>query len=640
MDSLMSIFNTAAEVATWMGYASAVAIPIVGSYLAWTKGPRQLQPENGTARVISARHWPKFWEKGKIVARDGAEMYLKWGASSASDIPLNTFRVDVARKGKDQALTLDDKVKAEVAAEFYVRVDSSSPASIIQAMESLGGDIDERKITEYCTPKFDAALRQAAAKMQIEQIQTEREQFRTTVKDALDSLKDDGLILVDVALRQLNQSPVEDFDPNNYFDAQGLEKVTKIVEQSKKIINDTKEEATTQIKTRNKDEEIRRLTIAEEQKKATLAQAERVRQLEAEQAKRVAEIEAENTKMANLAHIKAEEETESRRIAMQQQVGVAEEQKQQALKVANEARLKAEQEAAIGRQKAVDLAERDKQIALHAKAQEEADAEKAANEKKAEAVEAAEAVKTAQQVAEAERGKRVEVIKAQQEAEKATAAEKIAADARVYVAEQAAKAAKTEATGVADALKIESEADAAAAKLRAEAAYEEEFKRLKALADGKAADADATRASNEAQNALSDEARKHLADLARIQVTPEVVGKVMALATAIKSFNVVSMDGVSLPGMGGGTSGPGIPATGGGSGNVVDQIIEGFMKVAVTKPMMEKLMQGFGGDPGIAAMLPDIATVTGGPANDDPKHRPVVPAAPAPTPLASGPGVA
>lgn len=624
LESLSSVFNAVVFYGV-AGTTAAIAIPLL-----WFKGPRQLKPENQTAKIITARGWPNVFTKGKIVAKDGAEMYLGWGASDIGDIPLGTFSVPVVRKGKgeDPALTLADKVKAELTAEFLVRVDTSSKEKMIRAMETLQGTITKESIAQYCTPKFDDALRTAAAKMSIEELQSEREQFRQTVREALKTLEEDGLVLSDVLLRQLNQSPIGDFEKDNYFDAQGLKKVVQVIEESKKIINDTEQSSKTQIQERNKDEEIKRLAITEQQTKETLSQNERVQQMQAEQAKRVAEIKAENDKMAKLAQLKAEEEMESRRITKEQQVGVAEEQKQQALKVANETRQRAEQEATIARQKQIELAERDKQIALNAKALEEAEAEKAANEKRAEAVEAAEAVTTARLVAEAERNKQVEVIKAQQEAEKTTAAQKIDADSRVYIAEQNAKAAKTEAAGLADALKIESGAEAEAAKLEAQGAYEKEFQRLKAVADGKLADADAIRKLNEAQNALSAEAMRHFADLKRIEITPEVVGKVMALASAIKAFNIVSMDGVSFPGMNG-TAAPGGAAP---SGNVFDQIIEGLVKVAVTKPTLEKFIETFGGDKGVAAMMPNIGTAADAlippAANDDAKK----PAAPAPVP--------
>lgn len=587
METLSGIFNVAANVGAWVGYVSAVAVPVIGGYLAWFKGPRQLKAENDVARVVTARQWPNIFKKSKIVAKDGAKMYLNWGASQPSEIPLETFRVDVTRKGKDSALTLEDKVKAEVNAEFFVRVDTSSDETIIRALESLGGAIDSNKISDYCTPKFDAALRSAAAKMQIEQVQTEREQFRNSVKEALDTLKDDGLVLIDVALRQLNQSPLEDFDPNNFFDAQGLKKVTGIIEESKQTINDTKQKAETAILERNKEEQVRRLTITEQQREATLGQAERVSKMESEQAKRIAEIQAKTKEESRTAEIRSEQAVEQARIAKDQQVAVSEEGKQAAVAVARTERERKTREAEIGTK-----------IVLHAKAQEEADAERAANEKRAEAVEAEESVVTARQVAEANRSKQIEVIASEADAQKAAAAERIAAETRVAVAEMG----KREATEQAEAVLIEARAAKEAAQLAAEGAYADVFQKAKAVADGKMADAEAQKALNEAINNLSDAAKQHLVDMARINMTPEAIREAMKAVEKIDGISITSMDGMA--GAFGGVAGTVDGGQNNGGGDPMAQLVNGLVRYKLTEPLLEKVIGSVGGDKAIARNVP------------------------------------
>jgi len=587
---LTGVFNVAVQTATYAAYASAVALPILGTYWAYTKGPRQLVPENGTARVVTARSWPNIFDKDKIVARDGAKMYMKWGASEISDVPLSTFRVPIERKGKDSALTLLDKVKAEVNAEFFVRVDTSSDESIIQALESLGGEIDEDKIKDYCTAKFDAALRAAAAKMEIEQIQTERESFRNSVKEALDSLKDDGLILVDVSLRQLNQSPLEDFDPNNFFDAQGLKKVTEFIEASKKNVNDTKQEAETQIRDRNKQEAIRRLTIEEEQKQATLQQEERIKNMESEQAKRVAEITAKTNQETQTAHITSERAIDQARISKEQEVGVAEEQKQKAIAIAREERTRVTEEATIARK-----------IALHAKAGDEADAEKLANEKKAEAVAAAEAVTTERAVAEANRTKQIDVIAATGAAEKLAATDRTAADARLYVSQKNAETAEVDAK----ALLTEAQAAKEASVLAADGTFAETFRKLEAIAAGKSADAKAQLEVNEALSKLSPEAMLHLQNIARISMTPEAIRESMRAVEKIGGINITSMDGMS------GMFGAAANQNGGGGGiipsdpsNPMAQMVSALMMAKMSEPLLKKIIDGVGGDTDMARFVP------------------------------------
>jgi len=580
METLTSLFSTAAGVTGWIGTAAAVVLPPALAYLFW---PRQLKAENDVAAVVTARHWPNIFNKDKIVARNGAQLYTKWGSSSESSVPLNTFKVEIIRKGKDEALTLSDKVKVEVTAEFFVRVENSDEG-IITALQSLGGKIGQEQITEYCTPKFDAALRAAASQMDIEKIQTDRAHFREMVTKALDSLKADGLELTDVSLRQLNQSPLEHFDKNNYFDAQGLKIVTQTIQDSRKIVNDSEQNATTLIQERNKDEEIKRLAIAELQQKATLDQGQRVKQMQAEQARTIAEVTADNERKSRMAQIVAE-----------QQVGVAEQEKMRAIAIAQ-----------AEREKTAGSAEVDKKIVLHAKAGEEADAETAANQRRALAAAAEASVATARQVAEADRAKQIQVIEAEAEAEKEAAAGRIAAQNRVFIAEQG----KLEALAEAEAIRTNAQAAKDAAALEAQGAYEKAFQILKAQADGKAAEAVAQAALNEAVNKLSPEARQYLVDMARVEITPEAIREAMKPVEKIGNISVTSMNG-GLGGMFGGAAGvdaDGKAVAGPASGGMMGEIVQAMLYAEAAKPMLARALEQFGGDKKIADNLPGASS--------------------------------
>lgn len=575
---------------------------VIGGLIARWKGPRFLKPENETAKVITATTgWNPFGRAQKVVAKDGPILYWKFSASDSSEIPLETYKVAIERKGKTDALVLKDRVKVEVAAEFYVRVDSTDSKTMSTALEALGGQIDKDKIESFCTAKFDAALRAAAAGMEIEQVQENREDFRRAVIAALDTLNKDGLELVDVSLRQLNQSPIADFEPTNLLDAQGLKKVTKIVEESRKIVNDTRQENRVAIAERDKEAENQTLIIDEQRRKAAVEQEERVKQIEAEQSRRVAEFQAEQAKQAALAQLKAEQEREARRIEKERAVAVAEEQRLASIAVAKAEHEAAAQQAEIAKQKALELAAQDKQISLHQKTQEEAAAAELANQARAKAVTAEQAVVTARELAEAERLKQVEVLTAQKEAEKTAAGQRINADAQVYVAEKNAMAATTEARGRSEALTIAAQAESDAAKKRAEGAYQEQYQPLKAIADAKVAEAEAERKLNEARNALSDEARQLIRDLERIKITPAALEVMVAAIANIDNLSVTSINGMTpmSGGGGGGESGP-------SRGSLFEQFFDAANNNALNKTLLRKLIASVGGDTSIADNLPDL----------------------------------
>ena len=69
MESLMSIFHVAVGGLYYAGIAATVTTVAGLGYVATFKGPRQLTPENGEARVATARRWPQVWKKDRIVAR-------------------------------------------------------------------------------------------------------------------------------------------------------------------------------------------------------------------------------------------------------------------------------------------------------------------------------------------------------------------------------------------------------------------------------------------------------------------------------------------------------------------------------------------------------------------------------------------
>lgn len=626
--TLTGIFNAAATVGVGLAVGG---VALAGAALGyWIAGPRLLKPTTQKAYVVTGYTpgtvfkalWPLNWFKGKskkqFVVKDGPQWYMKGGSSAPEEVSLNTFSVSISKKD-GEALTLKDHVKAEVETEFYIRVDKSSDEAIIQALQSFGV-VNDATISKVLEASFDSALRQAAANMNVEEIHADREKFLQTVKTSMD-LKPFGLELVDVALRSFRQAALDSFNENDYFDAQGLEKIRKTTEASRKKVNDEVKSTQTLIAERDKEEAIKQLKIAEQQEAARLAKEEEVARMTAEQQKRVAEIQAKEEKEAELAKIQAAQETEARAIEKARQIGLADEQKAQALAIAKEEREKASREAEIAKQKQVELAERDKQIALHGKMLEEAAAEKAANEKKAEAVEAEESVKTARQLAEAERNKKVEIIKAEEEAGRTAAGEKIAADAKVYVAQKEAEAAREQASGIAEALRIEAIAESEAAKVRAEGAYQESFQALKALADGKMAEAEAQRKLNEAVNALSAEARGYLIDKIRAEITPEIVRELTASIGKIDKFTVTSMDGVPYPGAGVGASGGGA-AGGGANDGVINQAYTALLRHKIDAPVLGMILEQLGGDTEVTKNLPGIDKIISSAAGSTPAAAP------------------
>lgn len=648
---LATAFNVATSGFTWV---SAMAGAGAAYFFA---GPRLLKPDTNTAYVVTGFRPGGLTgiKKDRFVVKDKPAYMLKYG-SSKEEVNLRTFSVNVERSGKD-SLTLLDKIKAEISTDFFVRVDTEDSEEPVMTEEPVMKDvpaldettgepvldkttrrpmtkkeptrdektgevltrkvpllkdgkpvkqlvtgdekiiralrrlktIDEGIMKKFLEPQLDGAIRDAAAQMSIEDIQSNRERFLAKIREAID-LRPYGLVLDNVALRSFRQAPLKDFNPDDYFDAQGLKKVTEITQESKKVVNEKEQEAQTKIAETNKIQEVERQRIWREEQEAKLNQQKEVERMKAEQEKEIKTFK-ENS-------IRAQREAE---IEQQRQVGVAEEAKMKVIQVAQAEREKAAREAQIAKEKSVELAERDKKIALHAKDKQEAAAEEEANKQKAEAVRAQEDVVTARQVAVANREMEVKVIEAKQKAQEEAEGQKIAADAKVYVSQKAAEAAKTEAEGLAKAAIIEAEANRKAAEEIAQGQYAQEFQKRKAVADGMSAEADATRALNEAQNAMSDGTREYLVNMERVKHTQGIVGE---MAKTVGRVSVTTMSGVPLPG-GNGVSGGAAGASSGG--NVIEQATNAILNVMMSKPVIEKVIAQLGGDPRtVAEFMPQL----------------------------------
>ncbi|MEL7488902.1 MAG: SPFH domain-containing protein, partial [Pseudomonadota bacterium] len=153
-------------------------------------------------------------------------------------VNMNTLRLEV-RRSNEQALITKDRMRVDVQAEFYVRV-QPTVESIANAAQTLGRrTIEPKALKELVEGKFVDALRSVAAEMAMEELHEQRVSFVQKVQAAVseDILKN-GLELESVSLTGLDQTNKEFFNPDNAFDAEGLTKLTAEIEERRKKRND------------------------------------------------------------------------------------------------------------------------------------------------------------------------------------------------------------------------------------------------------------------------------------------------------------------------------------------------------------------------------------------------------------------
>lgn len=497
-------------------------------------------------------------------------------------VNMNTLRLEV-RRSNDQALITRDRMRVDVLAEFYVRVQPTIE-SIANAAQTLGQrTMKPEALRELVEGKFVDALRAVAAEMAMEELHEQRVNFVQKVQAAVseDILKN-GLELESVSLTGLDQTNREYFNPENAFDAEGLTKLTQEIEERRKKRNDIEQETEIQIKRKNLEAEQERLQINREEEFAKLEQQREIQIRQAEQSSLIAKQQAEREREAEEAKILAsqkvkEKDIESnqavteRQIAMDQQVREREISKERSVEAAN-----------VEKQKLIELAEQDRDIAVAAKSREKSEAEAEADEARAIAARAAEQVSTARETEVAERDKQIELIEARKAAEMDAVAITVGAEAQKQAAADQAEAVRIAAEAEAAKLRIEAQGSAEADKLRAEAE--------KALYE---VEADGQRAINEAANLLSPDQIAMQIRVKLLEQLPEIIAESVKPMEQIDGIKIIQVDGMTggAGGVANGTAG-----NGAGGGNLADQMVSSALKYRSQAPLLDAMMKEVGLD--------------------------------------------
>jgi uncharacterized membrane protein YqiK len=350
-------------------------------------------------------------------------------------ISLRTLRLEVGREGPD-ALITKDKLRADIKAEFFVRV-MPDDDSIKNAARSFGEHMDdERYVGKLVEDKLISALRTVAATKTLEELNTQRDEFVKQVTEIVTpDLAHNGLTLEVATISRLDQTAIDHLRDDNVFDAQGKRTIAAITQEQATARNEL-ERSGAQARMK-KDVETRQAMLALERQQA---------EAEAEQQAQIAVIRAAKAREAQEKAIEANRAIEIANVQKQQAVEVAERQQQQA----------------------VETAERQKQEAIAQAEQARAAAEALLARAEAQREEERQAVKTVQVKAEAERAKITQVIGAEAEAERRFTEARRAADGEAYRLQKEAEGKKAAADAEAEAVTKKAAAEAAAKKALAD----------------------------------------------------------------------------------------------------------------------------------------------------------------------------
>ncbi|MEW6730443.1 MAG: hypothetical protein AB1489_03795 [Acidobacteriota bacterium] len=372
-------------------------------------------------------------------------------------VSLENGIVSIIRDGRDEnseSLRTKDNLRALVVADFIFHIDPSDE-NIIASARAFGEAANSPdEIAIKLRDRFDSALRSAAADFELEQMVRDRKSYRDIVfRISEETIHADGLRLIDMPLKRVDQAPKEQYDPNNILDAQGLKTITLMVTQAEIERNNAE---------RNKEQAVTEKNVKTRQQVLALEQAQK--QAEVEQATEVAKFTAEKDREQNEFRITQEEAIAQRNIAKDRAVRQAEIEKERALVQIEQHK----QTTEVERLKAIETAQREKEIAIAAKQAELATAEAKRQLAEAQREKASQEVVTVQKVAEAERNAKTTLISKQNLIEQKRLEEQMEADVLAYSRIKEAEASQASADKQAQATITLAQADQQAAILRAE----------------------------------------------------------------------------------------------------------------------------------------------------------------------------
>jgi len=521
-------------------------------------------------------------------------------------VNMNTMRLEV-RRANDQALITRDRMRVDVLAEFYTRV-QPTVESIANAAQTLGQrTMYPDSLRELVEGKLVDALRAVAVEMAMEELHEQRVSFVQKAQLAVsEDLLKNGLELETVSLTGLDQTNRDFFNPDNAFDAAGLTRLTSEIEEKRKRRNDIEQDTQVAINQKNLEAERQKLEIARDTEYAQLEQQREVEVRRAAQSAEIAGEQARKRREAEEAQITANQNIELAKIVAERQVEEERIEKDRQIKERDIAKAKAVETADIDRSKTIELASQDRSIAIAEKSKDQSVAQAEADTARAEAVRAEELVATARETEKAERVKAVELVEARQAAERDAISITVAAEAKKAAAEDEAEAIRTLADADASKQCIAAEGGADAEKLRVAAAE----LRYSVEAAGR-------RALNEAENQLNEEIVDMKVRLAIVENLRDIIHESVKPIENIDGIKIIQVDG--LTGNGGNGSGDG----GGNGGNLADQVVASALKYRSQAPLIDSLMKEIGLSGADLGSLAAAANTTG----DAPVAEPETPAA-------------
>jgi flotillin len=425
---------------------------------------------------------------GKAVVLDGGFLSLPF-LHRVEEIDMRTMRLDVKRTG-DKSLMTEDRLRADVEMDIYVRVDPS-PEGVATAAQALGARaLDPDELKNLFGGRFVDAIQSIAAARTMDALHENRGAFVREVAAILGpSLAQNGLKLESASLTRLDQAPLTALDENNAFNAVGMRKLAEIVALNKKKRAEIEADADVSVRQTQLTGLKRKLDIEREQSQAQIEQTLAVEKMRA--------LSGADTEVARQA---AEQASAQARIQRELEVKLSEIERDRELR-----------EREVHALLAAETTKIESQIALAKKRVAEMTAQAEIELARKKVIAAQEDVQAQKEKLAAERERETALIRVRQEAQ--TSEERVKSEVKTLLERV--------------------QAEAKAADLRASGKRSE----MKAEADGRAAIIGA-------ENAISEKLMRMKVEMAKIERLPELAERMMKPVEKIDSIRINHISGL------------------------------------------------------------------------------------------------
>jgi uncharacterized membrane protein YqiK len=465
----------------------------------------------------------------------------------AEYMDISVKRVEIDRNGKNGLICMDN-MRADIKVAFFVRV-NQTPEAVLKVAQSVGCERASslQAIVDLFDAKFSEGLKTVGRQFQFVDLYNSRDKLKEGIIQTIGTDLN-GFVLEDVAIDYLEQTPITLLNLDNILDAEGIKKITELTAAQKVLANQIDREREKTITKQNVEASETILALNRQ-----LAEAEQKQKREI--AGIIAREEAEAAKVSSEQRLRSEQA----RIAVDEELQVAEENKSRQIIVAqrNKERTDGVEKERVEKDRALEQIERERLVALGTIAKEKAiEAEKKLIQnvirerlevEKTVVVEQ-QRIKDTEAFAQADRAKKVAVTAAETDAEAVLIRDIKAAEAARKAAELRAEQDVMTAVRHADAEKETAERQAQQRLIMAEAietAAAKEANAKKMLAQAATAEAAAAGLAEvqvlEARSIATQKQGAAEAEVLQLKANAEAEG-ITSKAEAMKLFDSVGKE--------------------------------------------------------------------------------------------------